>query len=337
MPDISKYYRSVFIPTITGPLRDKLSNVCESSQPKAITKLSSDPIKQVVFHFVSGKIETLVVKGSDSLAQVKYMLFQRINIPVEYYQVLHNSKAVSDSTLVSSLGHQSTIDLHVLLDLFGGYRRRKKNYFKTPKKAKYLSRLHRVSYRRMIRDFEGRSSRTTAGVLSVKRPFLVSREKATVESTELYLLQCFNVNYLMAAIEARNVAEAKRYIGWGCDHVGPCKETPLHYAVYYNLPKIVELIIDKKVSMDPQNIEGDTPLHIACRKGYYDIALLLLRGKANHLLLNKKKETPIELIRDGYAQYKITDWLKSKNLSLKKPVIKRNLAPIVKKYQQILF
>ena len=50
--------------------------------------------------------------------------------------------------------------------------------------------------------------------------------------------------------------------------------------------------------MDVANIEGDTVLHLAARRGANDILAVLLRKGANPDLKNKKSESPLhEAIR----------------------------------------
>ena len=71
------------------------------------------------------------------------------------------------------------------------------------------------------------------------------------------------------------------------------KYTPLHFAVYYGLKKIVGLLVENfaKLTIKTKK-EGETPLHIACKKGYFEIAEILLNQKYGDI--NFINETKID-------------------------------------------
>ncbi|XP_067274368.1 NF-kappa-B inhibitor epsilon [Pseudorasbora parva] len=49
-------------------------------------------------------------------------------------------------------------------------------------------------------------------------------------------------------------------------------QTPLHLATYLNQPTIVSSLLKKMVSLELQDQEGNTPLHVACEHGFWDCA-----------------------------------------------------------------
>ncbi|XP_052391524.1 NF-kappa-B inhibitor epsilon [Carassius gibelio] len=49
-------------------------------------------------------------------------------------------------------------------------------------------------------------------------------------------------------------------------------QTPLHLATYLNLPSVVKGLVKKRVSLELQDQDGNTPLHVACEQGFWDCA-----------------------------------------------------------------
>ncbi|XP_016317131.1 NF-kappa-B inhibitor epsilon-like [Sinocyclocheilus anshuiensis] len=49
-------------------------------------------------------------------------------------------------------------------------------------------------------------------------------------------------------------------------------QTPLHLATYLNQPTVVKGLVEKRVSLELQDQEGNTPLHVACEYGFWECA-----------------------------------------------------------------
>ncbi|XP_062857059.1 NF-kappa-B inhibitor epsilon [Trichomycterus rosablanca] len=49
-------------------------------------------------------------------------------------------------------------------------------------------------------------------------------------------------------------------------------QAPLHLAVYLNLVGVVQALVEKRASLELQDQEGNTPLHVACEHGWLDCA-----------------------------------------------------------------
>lgn len=72
--------------------------------------------------------------------------------------------------------------------------------------------------------------------------------------------------------------------------------TPLHYAVVNKNPEITHALISKQhVASDPQNKKGQSPLYIAAKNNYTDIAKICLENGANPYLASKNKTNPITI------------------------------------------
>ena len=80
------------------------------------------------------------------------------------------------------------------------------------------------------------------------------------------------------------------------------RNTPLHIAAKYGQEDIiVQLLSHKECNPNVQNIEGDTLLHIVCRRKSLDIIKLLLERRCRTNIPNNKRETAqdIPLNEDG--------------------------------------
>ncbi|XP_071775160.1 NF-kappa-B inhibitor epsilon isoform X2 [Centroberyx gerrardi] len=54
-------------------------------------------------------------------------------------------------------------------------------------------------------------------------------------------------------------------------------QTPLHLATYLNLPSVVHGLVEKGVSLELQDQDGNTALHVACQHGQTDCATQMTR------------------------------------------------------------
>lgn len=54
-------------------------------------------------------------------------------------------------------------------------------------------------------------------------------------------------------------------------------QTALHLATYLNLPHVVKGLVDKGASLDLQDQDGNTALHVACQHGKTDCATEMTR------------------------------------------------------------
>lgn len=90
-------------------------------------------------------------------------------------------------------------------------------------------------------------------------------------------------------------------------------QTALHRAVYFGQKGTVELLISKNADPNAKDLDGNTPLHIACKEGQKDVARYLLslddvdidaKNKLNETILHKAcggtkytwKETCFEIV-----------------------------------------
>ncbi len=64
----------------------------------------------------------------------------------------------------------------------------------------------------------------------------------------------------------------------------------LHIATIDNLPELIQYFADKGANLNIQNINGDTPLHIAAREDFGKCIQILLKGKAALDIPNNRNE-----------------------------------------------
>ncbi|MHC9542601.1 MAG: ankyrin repeat domain-containing protein [Vulcanimicrobiota bacterium] len=87
----------------------------------------------------------------------------------------------------------------------------------------------------------------------------------------------------------------------------------LHAAAYYGKGKssgqsssafleIIELLTGRGLPVDSQNVNGQTPLHLAAMAGNLEVVELLLQKGASIKILNKKGEPPLQMAAHGHNQ-----------------------------------
>lgn len=72
-------------------------------------------------------------------------------------------------------------------------------------------------------------------------------------------------------------------------------ETPLHIALKEYQEKHIHSLLENGAEVNIQNNSGDTPLHLAVRKGSYDISNLLIQRKADINIENNLRDTPFHI------------------------------------------
>lgn len=56
-----------------------------------------------------------------------------------------------------------------------------------------------------------------------------------------------------------------------------CPQSPLHLATYLNLTDVVRALVEKGASLELQDQDGNTALHVACQHGQTDCASEMTR------------------------------------------------------------
>jgi len=71
--------------------------------------------------------------------------------------------------------------------------------------------------------------------------------------------------------------------------------TPLHYAAFYNYPKIMLFLLSRRADHGMADSDGNQPLHFAAANGCSSTVEILLQHRANPDGLNKNWQTPLHL------------------------------------------
>ena len=72
--------------------------------------------------------------------------------------------------------------------------------------------------------------------------------------------------------------------------------TPPHLCAQYNQSEIVQVLLrHRDIEVNAMDLNGNTPLHMACSNGHVEPARLLLQSRANHLFKNLRGEIPLHL------------------------------------------
>jgi len=72
----------------------------------------------------------------------------------------------------------------------------------------------------------------------------------------------------------------------------------LHWAVKNNFYEFIPKLLDYGSLINFLNFSGDTPLHIAVKKNYYDSACILLYYLASPFIKDRDGKKPIEVAND---------------------------------------
>ena len=81
--------------------------------------------------------------------------------------------------------------------------------------------------------------------------------------------------------------------------------TSLHIAVKYNLIKLVKYFLNKKISPNEINSKGQTPLHLAIKKGNKKIIELLMKNGADFKIKDNEGKKPFD-----YGNKELMDYFK---------------------------
>lgn len=108
-----------------------------------------------------------------------------------------------------------------------------------------------------------------------------------------------DINSIMKFLQTRHLPIGGNYCAWiqvllpetdMCDVEKLQATHPLYYAASFGLAKIVQLILenDKDVDVDTRGgRRGSTPLFVACWRGYYDVARILVDAGADPTLVDR--------------------------------------------------
>jgi hypothetical protein len=107
---------------------------------------------------------------------------------------------------------------------------------------------------------------------------------------------CAAMTPLTQAARDGNVPAIKNLLNSGSninEHNSSNGWTPLFWAIYYDKPDAVQILLDKGASVNIQDADGNSPLMLAISQGNKKIFKLLLEKGAEVNVKNKKQETPL--------------------------------------------
>ena len=108
-----------------------------------------------------------------------------------------------------------------------------------------------------------------------------------------------NINLTKLLIKYEN-------LNWKTLHLNKYKDTVLHYASRLGKVNLIKLFLESNnFDVNCCNIDGDTPMLIACDSGYTDVAKLLIKYNANCNCENYKFKTPLILASELLSPYDI--------------------------------
>lgn len=73
--------------------------------------------------------------------------------------------------------------------------------------------------------------------------------------------------------------------------------TPLHWATFKPSMDCLALLLAAKADPNIQNVDGESPLHVAAKLGHLDAQRALIKAGANLKLINKAGFTPADLAK----------------------------------------
>jgi hypothetical protein len=77
---------------------------------------------------------------------------------------------------------------------------------------------------------------------------------------------------------------------------GMFSQTPLQDAIYYRNFRIAKLLISRGSPLDVQNVNGETALHVAAKRGYVDMVQALLSAGASVNVADEEGNRAYELV-----------------------------------------
>lgn len=72
---------------------------------------------------------------------------------------------------------------------------------------------------------------------------------------------------------------------------------PLHWAAFYNQPKVAETLVEEGADVNATDYLGWTPLHIAAERGHGEVATVLVEEGANVNAVSGRGQTALEVAR----------------------------------------
>lgn len=96
--------------------------------------------------------------------------------------------------------------------------------------------------------------------------------------------------------------------------------TLLHYAAHFDLTNMIPLLLDQGVARDVRNMDGETPLHLACAKGGLRTIQYLIAGGCSLEVANKEGMFPQDCAAKR-GQNHVVEWLTRHGVRLSDSVV----------------
>lgn len=129
----------------------------------------------------------------------------------------------------------------------------------------------------------------------------VKATKVFLKTVPSYQVYEKNKTILHYAVELNNydvVSFLAQYKGDLAKKGGSFSETPLQDAIYYNHFAIAKLLISRGSPLDTQNVNGETALHIAAKRGNTDMVKALLNAGASANIADEEGNLAYNLVPD---------------------------------------